>query len=125
MAMGNQLGPYLVTADEVGDPYSLAVTVTVDGQVRFQGSTSEISHRVEDVFSWLGLVCPLTPGSVMGLGTIPDCTGLDHDDFLDPGAQIAIQFDRLGTLECRLAEPARKLLPSRWPVRAPLLKFHG
>ena len=28
MAKGNQLGPYLVTADEVGDPYQLGVTVT-------------------------------------------------------------------------------------------------
>ena len=74
---------------------------------------------------WLGLICPLQPGTVMGLGTIPDCTGLDHDNFIDPGAHIAITFDRLGTLECRFAEPARKLLPSRWPLRAALEKFHA
>jgi hypothetical protein len=35
---------------------------------------------------------------VMGFGTIPDCTGLDHDDFIDPGAEIQITFERLGTL---------------------------
>ena len=51
------------------------------------------------------------------MGTIPDCTGLDHDDFVDPGAEIEIRFERLGTLRCRFAEPARKLLPSRWPLR--------
>jgi 2-keto-4-pentenoate hydratase/2-oxohepta-3-ene-1,7-dioic acid hydratase in catechol pathway len=124
MAMGNQLGPFLVTPDEVGDPYALAVTVTVDGKVRFRGSTSEISHKVEDVFAWLGAICPLVSGSVMGLGTIPDCTGLDHDDFLDPGADIAITFERLGTLCCRFAEPAGKLLPGRWPLRPALRKYH-
>jgi len=124
MAQGNQLGPFLVTPDEVGDPYALAVTVAVDGQVRYHGSTSEISHKVEDVFAWLGMACPLQPGSVMGLGTIPDCTGLDHDDFIDPGADIAISFDRLGTLRCRFAEPAQALLPSRWPVRPALQKYH-
>ena len=31
----------------------------------------------------------------MGFGTIPDCTGLDHDDFIDPGAEIEITFERL------------------------------
>jgi hypothetical protein len=60
----------------------------------------------------------------MGFGTIPDCTGCDHDDFIDPGAEIQITFERLGTLRCRFAEPAGKLLPSRWPVREPLQKYH-
>jgi 2-keto-4-pentenoate hydratase/2-oxohepta-3-ene-1,7-dioic acid hydratase in catechol pathway len=124
MARGNQLGPYLVTLDEVGDPYNLKVTVRVNGQVRYQGSTSEISHPVEDVFAWLGFIAPLKPGSVVGLGTIPDCTGCDHDDFLDPLAEIEISFERLGSLHCRFAEPTGKLLPSRWPIREPLQKYH-
>jgi hypothetical protein len=53
MANGNQLGPYLVTLDEVGDPYNLAVTITVNGQPQFQGSTSEIAHKAEEVFAFL------------------------------------------------------------------------
>jgi len=125
MANGNQLGPYLVTADEVGDPYNLKVTVVVNGQVKYQGSTSEISHKAEDVFAWLEFMAPLKPGSVMGFGTIPDCTGLDHDDFIDPGAEIQITFERLGTLRCHFAEPTGRLLPSRWPVRKPLQRYHG
>jgi len=125
MAKGNQLGPYLVTPDEVGDPYNLKVTVLVNGHVKFQGSTSEISNKAKDVFAWLKFIAPLKPGSVMGMGTIPDCTGLDHDDFINPGAEIQITFERLGTLHCRFAEPTGKLLPSRWPVREPLQKFHG
>jgi 2-keto-4-pentenoate hydratase/2-oxohepta-3-ene-1,7-dioic acid hydratase in catechol pathway len=124
MAKGNQLGPYLVTPDEVGDPYDLMVTVSVNGQTRYQGSTSEISHPAEDIFAWLGFIAPLEPGSVMGLGTIPDCTGCDHDDFIDPGAEIGITFEKLGTLRCRFAEPTGALLPSRWPVREPLRKYH-
>jgi 2-keto-4-pentenoate hydratase/2-oxohepta-3-ene-1,7-dioic acid hydratase in catechol pathway len=125
MAKGNQLGPYLVIPGEVGDPYNLKVTVLVNGQVKYQGSTSEISHKAEDVFAWLGFMAPPKPGSVMGFGTIPDCTGLDHDDFIDPGAEIQITFERLGTLHCRFAKPTGKLLPSRWPVREPLQKYHG
>jgi len=125
MANGNQLGPYLVTPDEVGDPYNLKVTVVVNDQVKFQGSTSEISQKAEAVFAWLAFIAPLKPGTAMGFGTIPDCTGCDHDDFIDPGADIAISFERLGTLHCRFAEPAQKLLPSRWPLRPTLQKYHG
>ena len=125
MANGNQLGPYLVTPDEAGDPYSLKVTVSVNGQVRYEGSTSEISQKAEDVFAWLAFIAPLKAGSAMGFGTIPDCTGCDHDDFIDPGSDIEIRFERLGTLRCRFARPAGRLLPSRWPVRAPLQKYHA
>jgi 2-keto-4-pentenoate hydratase/2-oxohepta-3-ene-1,7-dioic acid hydratase in catechol pathway len=124
MAKGNQLGPWLVTPDEVGDPYALDVSVTVDGEERYRGSTSEISHKADDVIRWLEMICPLAPGSVMGMGTIPDCTGLDNDDFLDPGAEIAISFARLGTLRCRLAEPEGRLLPSRWPLRPVMERYH-
>ena len=124
MARGNQLGPYLVTVDEVGDPYNLAVTVLVNGQVKYQGSTAEISHKADTIFAWLQFIAPIKSGAVMGFGTIPDCTGCDHDDFIDPGADIEITFERLGTLRCRFAEPVSKLLPSRWPVREPLQKYH-
>jgi 2-keto-4-pentenoate hydratase/2-oxohepta-3-ene-1,7-dioic acid hydratase in catechol pathway len=58
----------------------------VNGQVKYHGSTSETSHKAEDVFAWLGFMAPPKPGSVMGFGTIPDCTGLDHDGFIDPGS---------------------------------------
>jgi 2-keto-4-pentenoate hydratase/2-oxohepta-3-ene-1,7-dioic acid hydratase in catechol pathway len=125
MANGNQLGPYLVTPDEVGDPYNLKVTVVMNGVVKYQGSTSEISHKAEDVIVWLEFIAPLKPGSAIGFGTIPDCTGCDHDDFIDPGAHIAISIERLGTLRCCFAEPAQELLPSRWPLRPALEKFHG
>ena len=101
------------------------MTVVVNGQVKYQGSTSEISHKAEDVFAWLRFMAPIKSGSVMGFGTIPDCTGLDNDNFIDPGAEIQITIERLGTLHCRFAEPTGKLLPSRWPVREPLQKYHG
>ncbi len=123
MANGNQLGPYLVTSDEVGDPFNLNVIVVVNGEVKFKGSTSEISHKTQDVFNWLGFISTLKPGTVVGFGTIPDCTGCDHDDFLDPGAKIEITFEKLGTLFCSFAEPSVKLFPSRWPVREVLNKY--
>jgi 2-keto-4-pentenoate hydratase/2-oxohepta-3-ene-1,7-dioic acid hydratase in catechol pathway len=125
MDKGNQLGPYLVTADEVGDPYALQVVVKVDGQVRYQGSTVEIDHQAEEVFAWFGFISSIHPGTAVGMGPIPDCAGLDHDDFVDPGAGIEISFERLGSLRSRFAEPADRLMPSRWPVRPARQKFHA
>lgn len=124
MAGGNQLGPYLVTPDEIGDPFQQSVSVTVNGESRYRGSTSEISHGPEAVFSFLETIAPLRPGTVMGFGTIPDCTGLDLDDFLDPGDLIEIAFEKLGTLRCRFGVPLVSLLPSRWPIRPALKKYH-
>jgi hypothetical protein len=45
--------------------------------------------------------------------------------FIDPGAEIEIKIERLGALRCRFAEPTGKLLPSRWPLREPLKKYHA
>jgi len=117
MARGNQLGPWLVTPDEIDSPFELEVTVEVNGEKRWQGHTGEISHRPEDMIRWLSWIGPLVPGTVMGMGTIPDCTGLDLDDFLQPGSDIAIRFDRLGTLTTHFEAPLRTPLPSRWRAR--------
>jgi 2-keto-4-pentenoate hydratase/2-oxohepta-3-ene-1,7-dioic acid hydratase in catechol pathway len=125
MAKGNQLGPWLVTPDEVGDPFQLKVKVVVNGSLKYQGSTSEISHKAEDIFAWLGSIAPLKTGSVMGFGTIPDCTGCDHDNFIDPGSDIEISIERLGTLRCRFAEPVGHLSQSRWPVRDSMRKYQS
>jgi hypothetical protein len=61
----------------------------------------------------------------MGFGTIPDGTGCDHDNFIDPGSEIEISIERLGALRCRFAEPTGRLMPSRWPLRESLKKYHG
>jgi len=107
----------------IGDPYQQSVSVTVNGESRYQGSTSEISHQAEAAISYLEKIAPLQPGSVIGFGTIPDCTGLDLDDFLDPGDQIEITFEKLGTLHCKFGIPAADSLPSRWPIRPALRKY--
>ncbi|UHD18816.1 fumarylacetoacetate hydrolase family protein [Thiocapsa bogorovii] len=73
----------------------------------------ELRHEAEDVFAWLGFITPIKPGTVIGLGTIPDCTGLDHDDFIDPGAAIEIRFERLGSLRFRFARRCRSSIARR------------
>jgi len=125
LACGNQLGPFLVTADEAGDVFQLAVTVTVNGSVRFRGSTSEISRDAAAVFRTLEYAAPIRSGSVMGFGTIPDCTGLDNGDFLNPDDHVEISIERLGTLTCRLGAPDQPVQPSRWERRPELDRYRA
>jgi 2-keto-4-pentenoate hydratase/2-oxohepta-3-ene-1,7-dioic acid hydratase in catechol pathway len=125
MGYGNQLGPCLVTVDEVGNPFDQDVDVVVNGKHRFKGTTSEISHKSEAVFAWMETIGPIKSGTVVGFGTIPGCTGLDFDDFLDPGDTVEIGFSRLGVLRCTFAEPKLSLSPSRWPVRETMEKYFG
>jgi hypothetical protein len=50
---------------------------------------------------------------VIDFGSIPDCAGLAHDDFLDGGAQVEITCQQLDILHLRFAEAAGKRQPSR------------
>jgi len=103
-------------------PSHFLMSISTTSETRMTLSTLA---GTSDVFAWLEFIAPLKPGSVMGLGTIPDCTGPDRDDFIDPGTEIRIILERLGTLRCRFAEPTGRLLPSRWQVRKPLQKYQG
>lgn len=58
----------------------------------------------------------LHPGTVVGMGTVPDTCGLDRDEWLEPGADVAITFERIGTLRQRLGAPAA-LPRTRWSPR--------
>lgn len=103
--MGNGLGPWLVTADEVGDPRSLAVRVETSGREAWGGTTAEYSMDPVDVVVALARRQSLAPGTVVGMGTVPDTCGLDRDEWLRPGDEVAITFERIGTLRQRLGVP--------------------
>jgi 2-keto-4-pentenoate hydratase/2-oxohepta-3-ene-1,7-dioic acid hydratase in catechol pathway len=65
------LGPYLVTADEVGDPQSLDLTLDLNG-VRMQtGSTSTMIFTVAQLVSYISRFMTLLPGDVITTGTPP------------------------------------------------------
>lgn len=120
----NGLGPFIVTPDEVGDPLALNVKVKIGNRMEWKGSTSEYSARPEQVTEYLKNVFTLLPGTVIGMGTIPGCTGLDNDLWINPGEKIEIIFDKLGILRQNIPEVLGKIDPSNWGKRKELSKFY-
>lgn len=115
-AGSNVLGPCIVTPDELGDPLALQVHAQA-GDLSWRGSTSEYAAPPDQVLADLLRAFPLPPGTVVGMGTVPDCTGLDHDRWLEPDCQVRIRFDGIGTLEHRIGPLPQDLDPSPWGPR--------
>ena len=78
---------------------------------------AEYSDRPEKAIEYLKTVFTPLPGTIIGLGTIPDCTGLDNDLWINPGEKIEIIFDKLGILRQNTPEVLGKMEPSRWGNR--------
>lgn len=94
------LGPWLVTPDEVGDPHALRVTCTVNGEMRQDGSTSEMINDIWAQIAWLSTVCTLEPGDVIATGT-PVGTGAGHTPprLLQIGDRVRCAVEGIGAIE--------------------------
>ncbi|AVO45624.1 fumarylacetoacetate hydrolase family protein [Phreatobacter cathodiphilus] len=99
---GNALGPYILTADELPDPYGLAATARVNGQVWTDSSTAGMLHSFEDMIAYVSRSETLRPGEVFGSGTVNGGCGLEHDRFLSHGDVIELSVAGLGTLRNRI-----------------------
>ncbi|WP_067889400.1 fumarylacetoacetate hydrolase family protein [Nocardia vaccinii] len=107
MDNGNVLGPWLVTADEFGDPLDHPVHVTTDRGRAWHGTTADYSHDPITVIAELAERQHLSAGTVIGMGTVADTCGLERDEWIEPGEHIAITIDGIGTLHQQIGIPAQ------------------
>jgi len=91
------MGPYLVTADEVGDPQALDMKLTVNGEVRQDATTGMMVFSVAELVAWCAQFMTLEPGDVIATGT-PSGVGKARGVFLQPGDVVEGTIARLGTL---------------------------
>ncbi|MEH6517846.1 MAG: fumarylacetoacetate hydrolase family protein [Halioglobus sp.] len=99
---GNAIGPWIVTADEIADPYNLSMEVRVNGAVRGRGNTGEMHYNIEEMIAQASLGERLVPGEFFGTGAAGDCTGIESWSFLDPGDSIELEIEKIGVLRNRL-----------------------
>ena len=82
---GNVLGPWLVTADEVADPYNLTMAARVNGEEWSRGNSGTMHHKFEDMIAHVSTDETLHAGEFFGSGTVGGGCGLELGRFLSPG----------------------------------------
>ncbi|MXU65030.1 fumarylacetoacetate hydrolase family protein [Oceanomicrobium pacificus] len=97
------LGPWLVTADEVGDPQKLGIWLEVNGHRYQDGSTADQIFGVRTVVSYLSRFMVLNPGDVILTGTPAGVgAGIQPEPvWLKPGDTVRLGIDKLGVQEQR------------------------
>lgn len=98
----NALGPCIVTADELTDPYSLTLTARVNGQEWSRGNSSAMFHRFEQVIAHISRSETLHPGEVLGSGTVGTGCGLEQNRYLQHGDVVELEVERIGVLRNRV-----------------------
>jgi len=97
------IGPYLVTKDEAGDPSTLEMALTVNGELRQHSDAGEMIFSIPESIAFLSRFVTLRPGDLLCMGT-PGGVGATTETYLKDGDHVVAKIDKLGTLE----NPVRK-----------------
>ena len=92
------VGPWMVTADEVGDPQALSMWLDVNGHRWQNGSTRTMIFGAATLVSYLSRFMTLNPGDLITTGTPPG-VGLGakpNPVFLKPGDVMKLGIEKLG-----------------------------
>ncbi|MEK8051280.1 fumarylacetoacetate hydrolase family protein [Ideonella sp. DXS22W] len=92
------IGPWLVTADEVGDPQNLDMWLEVNGHRYQNGNTKTMIFTVAKIVSYVSQFMTLNPGDVITTGTPPG-VGMGVKPapvFLKPGDVMRLGIQKLG-----------------------------
>lgn len=96
------VGPWLVTADEISDPHALSIRTWVNGELRQNGSTSEMRYSIHEQIAHLSSVFTLEPGDILATGTPAGvAAGMRPPRFLTHGDVVRIEIADLGAIENR------------------------
>ncbi len=93
------LGPWLVTADEIGNPHQLDIKTWVDGELRQSANTREMMFNCYEMAAYLTQAMTLEPGDVITTGT-PAGVGVKMQPrgYLKPGQVVRIEIEGIGIL---------------------------
>lgn len=103
------IGPYVVTADEVGDPNNLVIQTTVNGERRQHSNTSDMIFDCAEIVSYISQHMTLQPGDLIMTGT-PEgvIIGMPKErrTYLQPGDVVTVEVEKLGALTTRFIAEA-------------------
>ncbi|HCS41323.1 MAG TPA: 5-carboxymethyl-2-hydroxymuconate isomerase [Pseudomonas sp.] len=94
------IGPWIVTADEIADPQSLTVTLSVNGERRQHSSTELMTYSIARQIAYLSEVMTLEPGDILITGT-PAGVGIamEPPTYLKVGDVVRVDISGIGHIE--------------------------
>ena len=97
-------GPWLVTPDEFGDPYSKRLQTRLNDVVVQSAMIGELMFPIARMIAYLSVICPLLPGDVVVTGT-PAGVGNRRTPqlFMKSGDVVEVEVDGIGTLRNPIA----------------------
>lgn len=93
------MGQTIVTTDEIPDPHTLRITLTLNGTVMQDSNTNQLIFRVPELIEHITNSITLEPGDVIATGTPPGVGYARKPPvFLKPGDDMEIEIERIGGL---------------------------
>lgn len=93
------IGPWMVTADEVGDPHDLRIQLRLNGQTLQDSRTKELIFGVDHLVSHISQLVTLHPGDLIFTGTPPGVGAARKPPvFLKSGDVMEVEIEHLGIL---------------------------
>lgn len=92
-------GPWLVTADEIGDPAGLTLVTRLNGVEVQRSGLDRMFFSVPAIIAYISALMPLLPGDVVATGS-PEGSGATRTPprWLASGDRIEVEVDRVGVL---------------------------
>ncbi|WP_424928968.1 fumarylacetoacetate hydrolase family protein [Amaricoccus tamworthensis] len=93
------IGPVIVTADEIDDPHTLSIGLTVNGEQRQDGNTKDMIFDIPTLIASVSEGLTLEPGDMIATGT-PSGVGyaMDPPQYLRDGDTLECSVEGIGTL---------------------------
>ena len=113
---GNAFGPWITTADEIGDPQNLRMQARVNGETWSDGNSRDMKHGFADIVAYASLEETLYPGEILGSGTVGGGCGNELGRFMKHGDVVELEVGGIGVLRNRIVAPHVKE-PPRLPIK--------
>jgi 2-keto-4-pentenoate hydratase/2-oxohepta-3-ene-1,7-dioic acid hydratase in catechol pathway len=102
------LGPEIVTLDEIGDPYDLWMTCSVNGEERMRVNTADQIWKMGDILEHFSRYIPIEPGDMFSTGA-PGGVAVGKPNakelFLKPGDVVECSIEGVTTLRTTIVAP--------------------
>ncbi|HFJ5135369.1 TPA: fumarylacetoacetate hydrolase family protein [Staphylococcus aureus] len=102
---GCPMGPYIVTKDELPLPENVNIVTKVNNEIRQDGNTGEMILKIDELIEEISKYVALHPGDIIATGTPAGVgAGMQPPKFLQPGDEVKVTIDNIGTLTTYIAK---------------------